>query len=158
MGGEIAQWNEWNSNGSIEWSLLDYPLHRGVQSLIVDLNAIYREHQALHGGDNDPNGFEWVAADDRVNSVYAFLRKGRDASLILVVSNMTPVPRRDYRFRVPKAGPWRELLNSDASVYGGSNMGNGGQAEAQPAPGGGELALTLPPLATMILAPEEPRV
>jgi 1,4-alpha-glucan branching enzyme len=157
MGGEIAQWNEWNSNGSIEWSLLDYPLHRGVQSLIVDLNAIYRKYQALYGGDSDPNGFEWVAADDAVNSVYAFLRKGRNGSLLLVVSNMTPVPRHDHRFRVPKPGGWRELLNTDASCYGGSNLGNSGRVEAQPSPQGGELALTLPPLATMILAPEEPR-
>jgi 1,4-alpha-glucan branching enzyme len=158
MGGEIAQWNEWNSNGSIEWSLLDYPLHHGIQSLIADLNAIYRKYQALHGGDNDPNGFEWVAADDAANSVYAFLRRGRDGSLLLVVSNMTPVPRYGYGFRVPNPGPWRELLNTDASRYGGSNVGNAGRVEAQPSPQGGDLALTLPPLATIILAPEGPRI
>ena len=158
MGGEIAQWNEWNSNGSIEWNLLDYPLHRGLQSLMVDLNAIYRKYQALHGGDNDPNGFQWVAADDTASSVYAFLRRGRDGSLLLVVSNMTPVPRHGYQFRVPNPGPWRELLNTDASCYGGSNLGNWGRVEAQPSPQGGELVLTLPPLATIILAPEEPRI
>ena len=105
MGGEIAQWNEWNSNGSIEWSLLDYPLHRGVQSLIVDLNALYRKFQALYGADNDPNGFQWVVADDSANSVYAYFRRGRDGSLLLVVSNMTPVPRHGYRFSVPKSRP-----------------------------------------------------
>ena len=105
MGGEIAQWNEWNSNGSIEWSLLDYPLHRGVQTLIVDLNALYRKFEALYGADNDPNGFRWVVADDSANSVYAYLRIGRDGSLLLVVSNMTPVPRHGYRFSVPKSGP-----------------------------------------------------
>jgi 1,4-alpha-glucan branching enzyme len=158
MSGEIAQWNEWNSNGSIEWSLLDYPLHRGVQSLIVDLNALYRKFQALYGADNDPNGFQWVVADDSANSVYAYFRRGRDGSLLLVVSNMTPVPRHGYRFQVPNPGPWRELLNTDASCYGGSNLGNWGRVEAQPSPQGGELVLTLPPLATIILAPEEPRV
>ena len=118
MGGEIAQWNEWNSNGSIEWNLLDYPLHRGVQSLIVDLNALYRKFQALYGADNDPNGFQWVVVDDSANSVYAYFRKGRDGSLLLVVSNMTPVPRYGYRFRVPNPGPWRELLNTDAPATG----------------------------------------
>ena len=154
MGGEIAQWNEWSSNGSIEWSLLDYPLHRGVQSLIIDLNAVYRKFQALYGADNDPNGFRWVVADDSANSVYAYLRRGRDGSLLLVVSNMTPVPRHGYRFSVPKSGPWRELINTDASSYGGSNLGNGGRVEAQPSFEGGELFLTLPPLAAIILAPE----
>jgi 1,4-alpha-glucan branching enzyme len=158
MGGEIAQWNEWNSNGSIEWSLLDYPLHRGVQSLIVDLNALYRKFQAVHSTDNDPNGFQWAVADDSANSVFAYFRRGRDGSLLLVVSNMTPVPRHGYRFRVPGPGPWRELLNTDASCYGGSNLGNGGRVAAQPSPEGGELFLTLPPLATIILAPEEPRI
>jgi 1,4-alpha-glucan branching enzyme len=154
MGGEIAQWNEWSSNGSIEWSLLDFPLHRGVQSLIVDLNSIYRKFQALYGADNDPNGFQWVIADDSANSVYGYLRKGRDGSLLLVVSNMTPVPRQGYRLWVPKSGPWRELINTDASSYGGSNLGNGGRVEAQPSFEGGELFLTLPPLAAIILAPE----
>ena len=154
MGGEIGQWSEWNSNGSIEWNLLDYPLHRGVQSLIVDLNALYRKFQALHGADNDPNGFQWVVVDDSANSVYAYFRKGRDGSLLLVVSNMTPVPRYGYRFRVPNPGPWRELLNTDGAAYGGSNLGNGGQVSAQPSPEGGDLFLNLPPLATIILAPE----
>ena len=141
MGGEIAQWNEWNSNGSIEWNLLDYPLHRGVQSLIVDLNALYRKSQALHGADNDPNGFQWVVVDDSANSVYAYFRRGRDGSLLLIVSNMTPVPRYGYRFRVPTPGPWRELLNTDGACYGGSNLGNGGHVSAQPSPEGAELSL-----------------
>ena len=158
MGGEIAQWNEWTSNGSIEWNLLDYALHRGVQTLIVDLNALYRKSTALYGTDNDPNGFQWVVADDSANSVYAFLRRGRDGSVLLVVSNMTPVPRDDYRLRVPDLGNWRELLNTDAGYYGGSNLGNGGWVAAQRSIDGSELALTLPPLTTIILAPEEARI
>jgi 1,4-alpha-glucan branching enzyme len=158
MGGEIAQWSEWNSNGSIEWNLLDYPLHRGVQTLIVDLNALYRKSQSLYGADNDPNGFQWLVADDRANSVYAYLRRGRDGSLLLVVSNMTPVPRYDYRLSVPDPRNWRELLNTDAACYGGSNLGNGGQVAAQPSLQGSQVALTLPPLATIILAPEGARI
>jgi 1,4-alpha-glucan branching enzyme len=154
MGGEIAQWNEWNSNGSIEWNLLDYPLHRGVQSLIVDLNALYRKFQALYAADNDPNGFEWVVVDDSANSVYAYIRRGRDGSSLLVVSNMTPVPRYGYRIPVPNTGTWRELLNTDGGRYGGSNLGNGGQVAAQPLPEGAELFLILPPLATIVLALE----
>jgi 1,4-alpha-glucan branching enzyme len=154
MGGEIAQWNEWNSNGSIEWDLLDYPLHRGIQSLIVDLNALYRKSEALYAADNDPNGFQWVVVDDSTNSVYAYFRKGRDGSLLLVMSNMTPVQRYDYRIPVPGPGSWRELLNTDAACYGGSNVGNGDRVAAQPSLEGPELVLVLPPLATIILAPE----
>jgi len=158
MGGEIAQWNEWNSNGSIEWNLLDYPLHRGVQTLIVDLNALYRKSQSLYGADNDPSGFQWVVADDSANSVYAYFRRGRDGPVLLVVSNMTPVPRYDYRLAVPDLGNWRELLNTDAACYGGSNLGNGGRVAAHHTPKGSEVALTLPPLATIVLAPEEARI
>jgi 1,4-alpha-glucan branching enzyme len=158
MGGEIGQWNEWNSNGSIEWNLLDYPLHRGVQTLIVDLNALYRKSQSLYDTDNDPSGFQWVAADDSANSVYAYFRRGRDGSVLLVVSNMTPVPRYDYRLPVPDVGNWRELLNTDAACYGGSNLGNGGRVAAHHSAKGCEVALTLPPLATIILAPEEARI
>jgi 1,4-alpha-glucan branching enzyme len=158
MGGEIAQWNEWNSNGSIEWDLLDYPLHRGVQTLIVDLNALYRKSQSLYGTDNDPSGFRWVVADDSANSVYAYFRRGREGSLLLVVSNFTPVPRYGYRLSVPDPGNWRELLNTDAACYGGGNLGNGGRVEAQHSLKGSEVSLTLPPLATIILAPEEVRI
>ncbi|MBV8897343.1 MAG: 1,4-alpha-glucan branching protein GlgB [Acidobacteriaceae bacterium] len=158
MGGEIAQWNEWNSNGSIEWDLLDYPLHRGIQQLIVDLNALYRKFPALHATDSNPSGFQWVVADDNANSVYAYARKGLDGSLILLVSNMTPVPRYGYRLLVPKPGNWLELLNTDATFYGGSNLGNGGQVMAQPSSKGGEMAITLPALATIILAPEEAQI
>jgi 1,4-alpha-glucan branching enzyme len=153
MGGEIAQWNEWKSNGSIEWDLLDFPPHRGVQNLIADLNAIYRRWQALHGTDNDPSGFQWAVADDKENSVYAFIRRGHDGSLVLVVTNMTPVPRHGYRVRVPVSGAWREVLNTDSSHYGGSNLGNGGALDARPSAEQAELSIILPPLATLILAP-----
>ncbi len=157
MGGEIAQWSEWRSDGSIEWDLLDFPLHRGVQTLVCDLNAIYRERPALHASDDDPAGFQWAVADDRTNSVYAFLRRAGDSSVVLVASNMTPVPRYNYRIRVDREGGWRELLNSDSSHYGGGNLGNGGRIVAYPTHSGAELSLTLPPLATLILAPDESR-
>jgi 1,4-alpha-glucan branching enzyme len=153
MGGEIAQWNEWKSDGSIEWDLLDFPPHRGVQNLIADLNAIYRTWQALHGTDNDPSGFQWAVADDKENSVYAFIRRGHNGSLVLVVTNMTPVPRYGYRVRVPVSGAWREVLNTDSSHYGGSNLGNGGALDARPSAEQAELSMILPPLATLILAP-----
>ena len=155
MGGEIAQWSEWKSDGSLDWDLLDFPLHRGIQNLIADLNNIYRKWRALHGADNDPGGFQWAVADDRANSVYAFFRRGGDEPILLVVTNMTPLPRYDYRIHVPAYGAWRELLNSDASFYGGSNIGNGGSVYAHSSPEGAQLTLILPPLTTLVLAPEE---
>ena len=131
MGGEIAQWSEWSHDGEIEWHLLQYPPHRGMQRLVQDLNALYARERALHQRDTVSTGFRWVIGDDTANSVFAFLRYGNDdARPVLVVSNMTPVPHHGYRIGVPRPGPWRELLNSDAALYGGSNMGNGGVVHA----------------------------
>jgi 1,4-alpha-glucan branching enzyme len=154
MGGEIAQWNEWRSDGSIEWDLIDFPLHRGVQSLIADLNRLYVERDSIHGGDSDPGRFQWLAADDSGNSVYAFVRWGRNNDATIVASNFTPVPRFDYRITAPKPGAWREALNTDAEVYGGGNIGNGGAVFAPEFHDGhrSQLSLTLPPLATIVLA------
>jgi len=137
---------------------LQYPRHRGVQRLIQDLNALHEDEPALHQRDAVSTGFRWVIGDDRDNSVFAFLRLGNnDARPVLVVCNFTPVPRPGYAIGVPRPGPWRELLNSDAELYGGSNMGNGGMVHTVPTQHHGEaqsLELTLPPLATVYLAPE----
>ncbi|HUS24939.1 MAG TPA: 1,4-alpha-glucan branching protein GlgB [Candidatus Binatia bacterium] len=158
MGGEIAQPGEWNHDASPPWDLLDDPRHRGVQRLVRDLNRLYAGEPALHARDCDPAGFQWLVGDDRANSVFAFLRHGGPRP-VLVLCNLTPVTRHDYRVGVPLPGAWRELLNSDAGEYGGSGSGNGGALHAQPVPAHGQsasLSLTLPPLGTLFLAPEAP--
>jgi 1,4-alpha-glucan branching enzyme len=153
MGGEFGQEREWNHDMSLDWHLLADPLHRGLQSLVRDLNRLYRELPALHEGDCDPAGFEWVEAGDADNSVFAFLRRDRAGGLALVVCNFTPVPRRHYRLGVPMPGRYRERLNSDAALYGGCNLGNAGEVTTSP-PGSHRrphaVELTLPPLATLI--------
>ncbi|MDF2971090.1 MAG: 1,4-alpha-glucan branching enzyme [Microvirga sp.] len=155
MGGEIAQEREWNHDASISWDLLDFSRHAGVQRLIRDLNRIYATEPALHGTDADPSGFEWAVVDDSGNSVFAMLRLAKDGgSIILAVSNMTPVPRLSYRIGVPKAGLWQEILNTDAGIYGGSNFGNGGALQAEDVSSHGRpfsLNLMLPPLSTILL-------
>jgi len=154
MGGEIAQIREWNHDASISWDLQDNPLHSGVQRLVRDLNRIYAAEPALHGTDSDPSGFEWAVAGDAKNSVFAMLRIARDGnSIILAVSNMTPVPRMGYRIGVPREGLWREVLNTDAAIYGGSNTGNGGALHTEEVPSHDRpvsLTLTLPPLSTLL--------
>ncbi len=131
MGCEFAQPSEWNHDIQLSWPLLDDPRHRGMQRLVQDLNAAYRTYPALHRLDGVPAGFRWVVADDRANSVFAWLRLGDEADPpALVVSNFTPVPRHGYRIGVPRGGHWREVLNSDGAAYGGSNSGNGGLVTA----------------------------
>jgi 1,4-alpha-glucan branching enzyme len=158
MGGEIAQWDEWNHDAGIEWDLLEYPRHLGIQRLVRDLNRIYRAEPALYQRDANPAGFRWIVGDDTENSVFAYLRHGADeARPVLAVCNMTPVPRYGYGIGVPRPGRWRELLNSDGEAYGGSNLGNGGAVDTVAAHHHGEaqaLMLTLPPLATLYFAPE----
>jgi 1,4-alpha-glucan branching enzyme len=153
MGGEIAQWHEWNHDGTVDWPLLDFPNHRGMQTLIGDLNQLYRDAPPLFQKDNDPDGFRWLVGDDAGNSVYAFLRFGHDGNdMVLVVCNFTPVPRHHYCIGVPRPGFWREVLNTDAERYAGSNMGNAGGAHTRPLQMHGEaqsLEVTLPPLATV---------
>ena len=158
MGGEIAQWDEWAHDGEIAWSLLRFPRHRGMQSLVRDVNRLYSAEPALHQRDHESTGFRWVIGDDADNSVFAFLRYGREtARPVLVVCNFTPVPRYRYCVGVPRPGLWQELLNTDAELYGGSNMGNAGVANTVRVQRHGEaqsLELTLPPLAALYLAPE----
>jgi len=153
MGGEIAQEREWNHDASLSWGLLDSPSHSGVQRLVRDLNRIYAAEPALHGTDSDPSGFQWAVVDDSANSVFAMLRTASGGgSIILIVSNMTPVPRAGYRIGVPKAGRWHEVLNTDAEMYGGSNMGNEGSLHTEDVPSHGHptsLTVVLPPLSTL---------
>jgi len=153
MGGEMAQPAEWNHDAELSWELLDAPPHRGVQQVLRDLNQLYRETPALHALDASPEGFAWVIGDDNTNSVAAYLRRAGD-SVVLVACNFTPVPRHAYRIGVQQGGPWRERLNTDAAVYGGSGMGNLGVVHAGSQPAHGfdhSLTLTLPPLATLVL-------
>jgi 1,4-alpha-glucan branching enzyme len=155
MGGEIAQEHEWSHDAEVDWRRLEDPDHLGVQRLVRDLNQVYRREPALHSRDAEPEGFRWAVGDDRANSVFAFLRLGTgDAPPILVISNMTPVPRRGYRVGVPLPGAWREILNSDSSLYGGSNLGNAGESRSDAVPMHGmehSLDLVLPPLSTVLL-------
>jgi 1,4-alpha-glucan branching enzyme len=158
MGGEFGQEREWNHDESLDWHLLDDPHHKGLQMLVRDINHAYRSVPALHERDCEAKGFEWLVADDRDNSVIAWARRGdKDDSLAIVISNFTPVPREGYRIGVPLPGTYREIVNTDAAIYGGSNMGNLGTITADATPSHGHpcsLALTLPPLATLILTLE----
>jgi len=154
MGGEIAQGAEWNHESSVEWHLLERAPHRGVQHLTRDLNALLRREGALHELDTDPAGMEWIDANDSDNSVLTYLRWSRDGKdVILVACNFTPVPRDHYRVGVPRAGFWREVLNTDAADYGGSGLGNLGGLASEPVPCHGRpqsLGIALPPLAVVL--------
>jgi 1,4-alpha-glucan branching enzyme len=155
MGCEFAQEREWTHDHSLDWHLLRQPEHHGVQALVRDLNRLYRTTAALHELDCVHEGFTWLIADDANQSVFAWLRNGRNpGARCLVVLNFTPEVRRDYRIKVPTAGRWREVFNSDAAIYGGTNVGNAGTVVAAPTSSGGELRLTLPPLAGLMLVPE----
>ena len=157
MGCELGDYKEWNHDGSPDWNLLDQPRHKGLQHLLRDLNHLYTGTTALHQKDSDPSGFAWIVGDDRTNSVFAFRRSGHDASdAVVVVANMTPVVRSDYRVGVPAAGEWVERFNSDATSYGGSGIGNQGMVHASDDAMHGMPAsfrLTLPPLAVLIFEP-----
>lgn len=153
MGSELAQWSEWQHDQSLDWHALDDPRHAGMRQWIQDLNRFYRGEPALHELDCDPAGFEWIDCRDAESSVVILLRKGRrDERIVLVTCNFTPVARPNYRVGTPRAGMWKEALNSDAKYYGGSGMGNMGEVEAAPVPCHGRrfsLSLTLPPLAIL---------
>jgi len=155
MGGEFGQKREWQHDESLEWHVLQYPLHAGMRNWVRDLNAFYRNEAALYAQDYSRGGFEWVDCNDAQNSVVAFLRRGEQpADLVLVVCNFTPVVRENYRIGVPRGGFWRECLNSDAPSYGGSGQGNFGGVEASPLSAHGRehsLSLRLPPLGVVML-------
>ena len=154
MGQEFAQRREWSEGRALDWDLLDRPAHEGMRLLVRDLNRLHRRHPALHARDCEGDGFRWLIADDKRNSVFAWLRLAPDAASVAVVSNFTPVPRRGYRVPLPAAGVWREILNSDATAYGGSGAGNGGEVLARQGPEGIHAEMTLPPLATIMLQQE----
>jgi 1,4-alpha-glucan branching enzyme len=155
MGCEFGQEKEWNHDASLDWHLLEQPPHGGVQALIRDLNRIYRTLPALHELDCDAEGFRWLVADDAERSVFAWLRQGREADAqCIVIVNFTPEIRTGYRVPVPRAGRWREVLNSDAAIYGGSNVGNGGVLTAIEEQGRATLELVVPPLGALFLIPE----
>jgi 1,4-alpha-glucan branching enzyme len=157
MGAELATWNEWYHEASLDWDLLERSAHAGVQRWLRDLNGLYRSQPALHELDCEPAGFAWIDCNDSEGSTLSFARHARDHDDLLVVAcNFTPLVRYRYRIGVPRAGAWTELLNSDASDYGGSGVGNLGgvhsdalawHAQAQ------SIEVTLPPLAIVVLAP-----
>ncbi|HSN99576.1 MAG TPA: 1,4-alpha-glucan branching protein GlgB, partial [Candidatus Nanopelagicales bacterium] len=155
MGGEIAQWQEWNHDRSLDWHLLGEESHRQIQHLVGELNRLYREEPALHALDCDPRGFQWIDANDADHSVLIYERRGeREEDLVVVALNFTPVPWHNYRVGVPAAGTWEEVLNTDAASFGGSGHGNLGGVEAAPVAWHGRdfsVSLTLPPLGAVLL-------
>lgn len=165
MGGEFGQVREWNHDGSLDWHLLDTPAHAGIAQFVSDLNHLYRKEPALFARDYDSRGFVWLDPDDSHHSVLSFLRCGQLAEdTLLIVCNFTPVPRIGYRLGVPQPGAWQEVLNSDASIYGGSGLGNLGELEAEPIAAQGQtasLSALLPPLSILVfkqVSSKEPRL
>ncbi len=155
MGSEFGQDTEWNHDIGLPWQLTEEESHAGIQRLVRDLNNLYRETPALHALDCDAAGFEWLIADDSNHSTFAWLRKGRAPNeRCVVVINFTPEVLRDFPVRVPFAGAWREVLNSDAAVYGGSNAGNAGTVSAVVTRDSPELHIVVPPLAAVFFVPE----
>lgn len=158
MGGEFGQWDEWYHEKSLDWNLLEGAPHQGVQRWVQDLNLSYKKEPALYEVDFSNDGFEWVDFHDAESSIIGFLRKAKgDGDIILVAANFTPVPRLNYRLGVPRGGFWKEVLNSDAKIYGGSGHGNFGGIEALPIPAHGKfnsILLVLPPLGVVFLKSE----
>jgi 1,4-alpha-glucan branching enzyme len=161
MGGELAEDREWAHDRSLDWHLLQQAGHRGIQSLVRDLNRLSGDHAALWAQDVVPDGFRWIDANDAEDSVLSFLRYGTSEDggqdVVACIANLTPVPRRDYRLGLPRAGRWVELLNTDAGEYGGSGSGTGGSVAAAGEARHGLVAsasLTLPPLGVLWMTPE----
>jgi 1,4-alpha-glucan branching enzyme len=158
MGGELGQWNEWNSEADLQWDLLQWDSHRGLQRMIADLNSLHSRERALHELDHEPAGFEWIDCENRAESTLSFIRRGADPNdFLVVVANFTPVVRQRFLVGVPRPGLYRELFNSDSTYYGGSNAGNATAVPAASAPAHGRpwsWAVTLPPLAIVIFKPQ----
>jgi 1,4-alpha-glucan branching enzyme len=166
MGGELGQPTEWDHDASVSWHLREEPAHEGIVRWVRDLNALHRSEPALHALDPDPLGFEWIDAADAQGGTLCFLRRGRDpGDVVAVALNLTPMPHERFRIGLPAAGAWREVLNSDAEVYGGSGVGNAGRVQADATPWHDRphsAQIVLPPLACLFFRPdrdvrEEPR-
>jgi 1,4-alpha-glucan branching enzyme len=156
MGDEFAQRSEWNHDGSLDWHLLSSPAHLGVLTWVTDLNRLHRSEPALHEGDVDAFGFEWIDGSDIDNQIVTFLRKSASGAVVLVAINFTPIVRHDYWVGVPVGGFWEEILNSDAVVYGGSGVGATGGSSASDEEWHGrpyKLRMTMPPLAAVFMRP-----
>jgi 1,4-alpha-glucan branching enzyme len=159
MGGEIGQSDEWNANSQLDWWLLEAgPYHLGAQKFVADLNRLYLDSPGLWQADYDHAGFSWIDCNDRDNSVLSFLRQTADGkNQTVVILNLTPVPRQNYRVGLPRGGKWKEVLNSDAAAYGGSNSGNGGAVHAEPTKHHGHAhsaIFLLPPLSISVFQAE----
>lgn len=158
MGGEFGQWTEWNHDAELDWALFGHPYHDGIRRFIGDLNHRLKTEPALHEQDFTWSGFEWIHADDWQNSVYSFLRKAKNPDdYVVVACNFTPVPRHRYRIGVPKAGFYTEIVNSDARIYGGTDVGNAGGVYSENVPCHGRnhsIAVTLPPLGCLVMKPK----
>jgi 1,4-alpha-glucan branching enzyme len=157
MGQEFGQGREWDHASQLEWYVLDYAPHQGVQKLVRDLNRLYRDLPALHARDCEPGGFSWLVVDDVGQSVFGWVRQAPDAPPVVCLFNLTPVPRMNYRVGLPLAGPWLEVLNSDAVEYGGSGLGNAGRVVADDHGAHGQPAsaeVLLPPLGAVWLVPD----
>jgi len=154
MGTEIGQWTEWNHDAEIDWILRTFDTHEGIRRMICDLNRLYIQEAALHEGDVVQEGFQWLVGDDHTNCVIAFMRQTPDhREMILIVSNLTPTPRDNYRLGAPCAGYYKEIFNSDADWYGGAGLGNQGGVYSKDIPAHGKpvsIVITVPPLATLM--------
>jgi 1,4-alpha-glucan branching enzyme len=155
MGQEFGQVNEWDFHRALDWYVLDHKFHQGVRDCVRDLNRLYRDESALHVRDCESEGFRWIVVDDAPQSVYAWMRLGEPKDFpVVMISNFTTVPREDYRIGLPRPGVWREIMNTDAVLYGGSGVGNLGAVQASAVPSHGfpaSVSLRLPPLATVYL-------
>jgi 1,4-alpha-glucan branching enzyme len=159
MGCEFGQWTEWNHESSLDWEAAQTEFHASIARLTADLNRLYTEEPALHDYDLDWHGFEWLAADDADNSIVAYVRRDKAGREVIIACNFTPIVRENYRVGVPQKGFWREVLNTDAQIYGGSGQGNMGGVNSTPIPMHGRpqsINLTLPPLAALVLRHDGP--
>jgi 1,4-alpha-glucan branching enzyme len=158
MGDEIGVWREWNHDDQLDWSIGNHPAHAGIARWLGDLNGAYRTIPALHRGDCEPTGMQWLVPDDREGSVIAYARFGGDTDPpVIVACNFTPLPREGYRIGAPRGGRWREVLNSDATIYGGSGVGNRGGMDAEAVPLGNHaqsIVITAPPLGVVVFVAE----
>ena len=155
MGGEFGQWREWNHDGSLDWHLLDDRMHASLRRWVQDLNHVYQRERSLHEVDFEGAGFQWIDCQDNENSVISMIRRARNRKdFSVMVTNFTPVPRLDYRIGVPDGGRYREILNSDSELYGGSNTGNWGGVDAEARPMHAfnhSISLVVPPLGFVLL-------